>query len=75
MAIQDKIGLEIQSFKEKVEIAPTIEKMIVFHVRWFGYVWRRLVEALVTRVDLMEDSPIVRGRSMKTIGQAIIELR
>lgn len=29
---------------------------------WFGHVWIRTVEALVKRVDHMEDSPIVRGR-------------
>lgn len=33
--------------------------------------WRRLVKALVRRVNQMEGSPIVRERPRKTIGQTI----
>ncbi|KAF1872383.1 hypothetical protein Lal_00016681 [Lupinus albus] len=32
---------------------------------WFGYLWRRPVEAPIRRVDQMEASPIPRGGETK----------
>lgn len=29
---------------------------------WFGHAWRKLVEAVIRRVNWMEDNQIVRGR-------------
>lgn len=34
--------------------------MIESSIKWFGHVWRIHVEALIRRVDQMEDKPIVR---------------
>ena len=36
--------------REKVGIPHIIEKMAESHFRWFGYVWKRLVEVVVRRV-------------------------
>ena len=43
-------------FREKVGVAPIVEKMVESRLRWFGHVWRRPIEALVRRVDQMEGS-------------------
>lgn len=42
-------------------------------VRWFGHVWRGLVEAPVSRVELMEGSQNARGKGKqrKSIGETI----
>lgn len=34
-----------------VAVAPIVEKMDESRLRWFEYVWRRLVETLVRSVD------------------------
>jgi len=52
---QDKIGIEIQSLERKIRIAFIIEKRVELeycHI-WFDFehVRRRLVEALVGRID------------------------
>lgn len=36
---------------QKVRAAPIVEKMVKSRLRWFGHVWRRLVEALIEKVD------------------------
>ena len=48
-----------------------MKKMVESHLRWFGHVWRRLIEVSVRRVDQMKSSPIVRDREApkKTIGK------
>ncbi|KAF1882485.1 hypothetical protein Lal_00039133 [Lupinus albus] len=40
---------------------------------WFGYVWKRTIEALIRRVNQMKASPIHRGRGRqrKTIVRMI----
>ena len=43
-------------FREKVGVAPIVEKMVESRFRWFGHMWRRPIEALVRRVDQMEGS-------------------
>jgi len=50
---QDKIGTEIQSLERKIRIAFVIEKRVELEYCriWFEHVWRRLVEALVGRLD------------------------
>ena len=59
--------------KEKVGVAPIVEKMVESRLRWFGHVWRRPAETLVRRVDQRENSPIIRGRGRlkKTISETI----
>ena len=59
--------------REKVGVAPIVEKLVETRLRWFGHVQRRPLEAPVRRVDQMEDSPITRGRGRpkKTIGETI----
>lgn len=59
---QDKIG------------APIVEKMVEFHLRWFGHMWRNPIDDLARRVNQMEGGSIVRGgkKSRKTIGQVIM---
>ena len=37
---------------------PNVEKMVESSLKWFGHVWRRLIEAPVKRADQMEGSPI-----------------
>jgi hypothetical protein len=45
------------------DVAPIVEKMVETGLKWFGHVERRPVDVLVRRVDQMEDSQIIRGRS------------
>ena len=52
----DKIGLGMNTL-EKTFI---VEKILESHLMWFGHVRRRFLKALVTRVDQMKGSPIVR---------------
>jgi len=42
--------------RERVGVAPTVEKMVENRLRWFGHVERRLVNVVVRRVDQMEES-------------------
>lgn len=46
--------------REKVGVAPIAEKMEESCLRWFDHVMKRTVEALVKRIDQIEDSLIVR---------------
>lgn len=48
--------------REKVEITAIEEKMTESRLRWFDHVRRRPIEALVKKVDQMEDSSIIRYR-------------
>ena len=59
--------------RQKVGVAPIIEKLVETRLRWFGHVQRRPLEAPVRRVDQMEDNPIIRGkgRPKKTIEETI----
>ena len=61
------------TIREKIGVAPIVEKMVESRLRWFGHVWRRSVDAPVRRVDQMEDSPVVkgRGRPRQTIGHVV----
>ena len=62
-----------ECMKERVGIAPIVEKIVESHLRWFGYVWRRPIGDLVRSVNPMEDSTITRGRAIptKTIGETV----
>ena len=42
--------------------APIVEKLVENRLRWFGHVERRPMDAVVRRVDQMEDSQVGRGR-------------
>lgn len=59
--------------REKVEVAPIVEKMVDYFLRWVCDVLRRYGEELVRRVDQMGNSPLVSGRvrPRETIGQII----
>ena len=49
--------------------------MVENRLRWFGHVERRHVDAVVRRVDQMEESQVKRGRGRlrKTIRETIIK--
>ena len=49
---QDKIRNEV--IRERVGVAFIVEKMVENRFRWFGYVERRSVDSVVSRVDQME---------------------
>ena len=61
------------TIRERVGVAPIVEKMVENRLRWFGHVERRPVDAVVRRVDQMEESQIKRGRGRprKTIRETI----
>lgn len=46
---QDRI--KTRSIRKKVVVATIEEKVIEFKLMWFGHAWRRLAEALGTRVN------------------------
>ena len=54
-------------------VAPIVEKLVENGLRWFGHVERRPVDAVVRRVDQMEESHVKRGRGRpkKTIKETI----
>jgi len=56
-----------------VGVAPIVEKLVENGLRWFGHVERRPVDAVVRRVDQMEESHVKRGRGRpkKTIKETI----
>ena len=45
---QDRIRNEC--IREKVGVAPIVETMVEFHIRWFGHMWKRFVKASIRRV-------------------------
>ncbi|KAL5128566.1 Craniofacial development protein 2 [Glycine soja] len=67
---QDKIRNE--AIRERVGVAPIVEKMVENRLRWFGHVERRPVDSVVRRVDQMERRQTIRGRGRpkKTIREA-----
>ncbi|KAH1219602.1 LINE-1 retrotransposable element ORF2 protein [Glycine max] len=68
---QDKIRNE--AIRERVGVAPIVEKMMENRLRWFGHVERRPVDSVVRRVDQMERRQTIRGRGRpkKTIREVI----
>ncbi|KAH1232354.1 Craniofacial development protein 2 [Glycine max] len=68
---QDKIKNE--AIRERVGVAPIVEKMVENRLRWFGHVERRPVDSVVRRVDQMERRQTIRGRGRpkKTIREVI----
>ncbi|KAL4304934.1 hypothetical protein AHAS_Ahas16G0027900 [Arachis hypogaea] len=67
----DKIRNE--DIRERVGVAPIVEKMVKSRLRWFGHVRRRPIEHPVRRVDEMEDGQRAkgRGRPKKTIHKVV----
>jgi hypothetical protein len=57
----DEIGLGMTSL-ERVGVTPIVEKLVENKLRWFVHVERRPVDAVVRRVDQMEESLVKRGR-------------
>lgn len=55
------------TMREKPEVSPVVENMIESRLAWLEIVCRRSTEALVRRVDRMEDSPIFRYNSLQDI--------
>ncbi|KAH1220391.1 LINE-1 retrotransposable element ORF2 protein [Glycine max] len=68
---QDKIRNE--TIRERVGVAPIVEKMVENRLRWFGHVERRPADSVVRRVDQMERRQTIRdrGRPKKTIREVI----
>ncbi|RZB81212.1 LINE-1 retrotransposable element ORF2 protein isoform B [Glycine soja] len=68
---QDKI--RNGAIREKVGVAPIVEKMVENRLRWFGHVERRPVDSVMRRVDQMERRQTIRGRGRpkKTIREVI----
>jgi len=50
------------TIREKVGVAPVVEKLVENRHRWFGHVEKRPVDVAVRRVDQMKKSQIKRGR-------------
>ncbi|KAL5184476.1 LINE-1 retrotransposable element ORF2 protein [Glycine soja] len=68
---QDKIRNE--AIRERVGVAPIVEKMVENRLRWFGHVERRPVDSVMRRVDQMERRQTIRdrGRPKKIIREVI----
>jgi len=68
---RDRIGNV--TIKERVGVAPMVEKLVENRLRWFGHVERRPIDAVVRRVYQLEESHIKRGRGRprKTIRKTI----
>jgi len=43
-----------------VGVAPIVEKLVENRLKWFGHVQRRPVDAVVRRVDQMQESRVKR---------------
>ncbi|KAH1225684.1 hypothetical protein GmHk_11G032522 [Glycine max] len=56
---QDKI--RNGDIRERVGVAPIVEKMVENRLRWFGHVERRPVDSVVRIVDQMERRQTIRG--------------
>jgi hypothetical protein len=70
----DGIRLEMTTLeRERVGVAPIVEKMVGNSLRWFVHVERRAVDYAVRRVHRMEDIQFTRGRGRprKTIRETI----
>jgi hypothetical protein len=48
--------------ERRVGVAAIVEKFVKNRFRWFGHVERRPVDAVIRRVDQMEESQVKRGR-------------
>jgi len=61
------------TIRERVEVAPIVEKLVENKLRWFEHVERRPVDVVVRRVDQMEENHVKRGRGRpkKTIRETI----
>ena len=61
------------TIRERVGVAPIVEKMIENRLKWFRHVERRHVDVVVRRIYQMEESQVKRGRGRprKTIRETI----
>jgi len=61
------------TIRERVGVAPIVEKMVENRLRWFGHIERIHIDVVVRKVDQMEESQIrrSRGRPRKTIRETI----
>jgi hypothetical protein len=46
------------TIRERVGVAPIVERMVENRLRWFGHVERRPIDVVIQRVDKMEESLI-----------------
>jgi len=53
-----RVRIRNDTIRERVEVAPIVEKTVENRLRWFGHVERRHVDVVVRRVDQMEESQI-----------------
>jgi len=62
-----------EAIRERVRVAHILEKLVENRLTLFGYVERRPVDAVVRRVDQMEESRVKRGRGRprKTIREPL----
>jgi hypothetical protein len=69
----DRIRNDTIRERERVGVAPIVEKLVENRLRWFGHIERRPVDAVVRRIDQMEESHVKRGRGRpkKTIRETI----
>jgi len=61
------IGLGMTPLEREWGVEPIVEKLVENRLRWFGHVERRPVDAVVRRVDQMEESHVRRGRGRPRI--------
>jgi len=66
----------MDEWTQKVREASIVRKYGRISLRWFGYVRTRPNEALVRRVDKMDDRKVVRGKEKPklAIDQTIIHI-
>jgi len=60
---QDKIKND--NIREKVGVAPIVEKMVETRILWFGHVERRAVDSVVRRVYQVEEVEVVLEKLRK----------
>ena len=48
-----KKGIRNKYIRNKVSVAPTINKMVEYRPRWFRYMYRKFIKDSVRRVDQM----------------------
>ena len=57
-----KYEIRIDHIRERVGVAPIVEKMVENRFRWFDHVQRKQLDAPIRRVDQIMWSPHKRGR-------------
>lgn len=68
-----KYEIRIDHIRERVGVAPIVEKMVENRFRWFDHVQRKQLDAPIRRVDQIMWSPSRsgRGRRKRTFNRVI----